>query len=74
MDNAVRSGDLGWCRVIATDGRAVADLDVSLKDGHRTVRFNTPGIRKGGPVSVYGPCWISGALTRSPKTKKKRPL
>jgi hypothetical protein len=21
MDNAVRSGDLGWCRVIATDGR-----------------------------------------------------
>ena len=55
MDNAVRSGDAGWCRVIATDGRAVADFDIGLKGQGATMNFNTLGIRKGGPVSVYGP-------------------
>jgi hypothetical protein len=55
MDNAVRSGDASWCRVVATDGRAVADFDVTLKGGGGTLQFNTLGIRRGGPVTLYGP-------------------
>jgi hypothetical protein len=53
--------------VIATDGRAVIDFDVSLNGGGGTVRFNTLGFRKGGPVSMYGPVldfWGTHPLTK----------
>ena len=49
---ALRSGDAAWCRLVATNGRAVADFGLSLKGGGGTIEFNTLGFREGGPVNV----------------------
>jgi hypothetical protein len=51
--NAIRSGDAGWARLIGTDGRAVADMKVSTKDGDGFLSFNTVGFRKDGPITVF---------------------
>jgi hypothetical protein len=53
-DNALASGDVGWCRIVGTSGDAVADFVVSSKDGRGFVTFNTLSFRKGGPVSFFG--------------------
>lgn len=60
--NAVRSGEAGWCRLVATNGRAVADFDLSTKGGGGTIEFNTLGLRKGGPVSVFRALDFFGSL------------
>ncbi len=62
--NAVRSGDAGWCRLVAANGSAVADFDLSLKGGGGTIEFNTLGLRKDGPVSVFRALDFFGALPR----------
>ena len=62
--NAVRSGDAGWCRLVAANGSAVADFDLSLKDGGGTIEFNTLGIRKGGPLTVFTALDFFGSLPR----------
>jgi len=38
--NAIHSGNAGWARLIGTDGRAVADIKVSTKDGDGFLSFN----------------------------------
>ena len=45
-DNALRSGDATWGRIIRPDGHAVADFDVSTKKGGGYVRFNTTNFMK----------------------------
>src|SRR5260221_8542251 len=62
--NAVRSGDAGWCRLVAANGAAVADFDLSLKGGGGTIEFNTLGLRKDGPVSVFRALDFFGSLQR----------
>jgi hypothetical protein len=52
-DNAIASGEANWCRLIATNGRAVADFSVSTNDGPGWMVFNTIGFKKGGPVTVF---------------------
>jgi hypothetical protein len=52
-DNAVRSGDAAWGRIIGCNGRAVVDFTVSTKQGEGFMSFNTVGFRKGGPVSCF---------------------
>jgi hypothetical protein len=51
---AVRSGDASWGRIVGTNGRAVADFDVSTKTGGGYMVFNTVTLIKGGPVTVFG--------------------
>jgi hypothetical protein len=52
-DNALRGGAT-WARIIGTNGRPVADMDVrTKKDGNGWFAFNTTTFMKGGPVTVY---------------------
>jgi len=48
---------------VATNGRAVADFDLTLKGGG-ILEFNTVGFRKGGPLTVFSPLDFLGSLRR----------
>src|SRR5437868_6377152 len=45
-DNALRSGEARWARIVGTDGRALVDFDVTTKGGGGLIEFNTLGFRK----------------------------
>lgn len=49
---ATASGNAGWARLIASDGRAVADLKVGT-GGDAPLVFNTVGLRKDGPITLF---------------------
>ena len=51
-DNAVRTGDASWARIVGANGRAVVDFNVNTKGGGGLIEFNTLAFRKGDPVSV----------------------
>jgi hypothetical protein len=53
-DNAVRSGDATWGRIVGCNGRAAVDFDVTTKDGGGVLEFNTLTFRKNGTVTVAG--------------------
>src|SRR5205823_651672 len=40
-ENALRSGEARWARIVGTDGRALVDFDVTTKGGGGLIEFNT---------------------------------
>ncbi|MCP4501571.1 MAG: hypothetical protein GY822_16555 [Deltaproteobacteria bacterium] len=50
--------DIGWCRIVDSDGEWVMDLGCGIKDSGEQIIFNTLTARIGGVIKI-----LSGSLT-----------